>query len=74
MAVAEVEGPRAALNCLARSPLEDYYLLHAVRADLLVRLGRMKEAEAEYAAAVALTDNGIERAFLEQSRTRASSR
>ena len=74
VAVAEVEGPRAALKSLAESPLEDYYLLHAVRADLLARLGRMKEAEAEFAAALVLTDNGVERAFLEESRSRASSR
>ncbi len=72
--VAEVEGPEVALQCLAESPLEDYYLLHAVRADLFARQGRMKEAEVEYEAASVLTQNGVERAFLEQSRSRASSR
>jgi RNA polymerase sigma-70 factor (ECF subfamily) len=74
VAVAEVEGPEAALHCLAKSPLEDYYLLHAVRADLLVRLGRVREADAEYGAALVLTENGVERAFLERSRAEASSR
>jgi RNA polymerase sigma-70 factor (ECF subfamily) len=74
VAVAEVDGPEAALRCLAKSPLQGYYLLHAVRADLLVRLGRVEEAEAEYGAAVDLTENEVERAFLEQARARAASR
>jgi RNA polymerase sigma-70 factor, ECF subfamily len=74
VAVAEVEGPESALRCLAESPLQDYYLLHAVQADLLSRLGRFREAEAEYEVALGLTDNGAERAFLEQSRARAASR
>ena len=47
-------------------PLEGYYLFHAVRADLLRRLGRRSEAAAAYEAARALTDNEAERAFLEQ--------
>ena len=74
VAMAEVEGPEAALRCLAGNPLEDYYLLHAVRADLLARLGRVSEADREYAAALALTDNGAERAFLEHGRAQAASR
>jgi RNA polymerase sigma-70 factor (ECF subfamily) len=74
VAVAEVEGAEVALRDLADNPLEDYYLLHAVRADLFARLGRVKEAEVEYEAASALTQNGVERAFLEQSRSRAASR
>jgi RNA polymerase sigma-70 factor (ECF subfamily) len=73
VAVAEVEGPEAALDCLMGSPLQDYYLLHAVRADLLARLDRREEADAEYAAALARTDNGAERAFLERSRARTAS-
>jgi RNA polymerase sigma-70 factor, ECF subfamily len=74
VAVAEVEGPESALRCLAESPLQDYYLLHAVQADLLSRLGRFREAEAEYEVALGLTDNGAERAFLEQSQARVASR
>jgi RNA polymerase sigma-70 factor (ECF subfamily) len=74
VAVAEVEGPEAALQCLAESPLEGYYLLHAVRAELFARLGRVKEAEVEYETASALTENEVERSFLAQSRSRASSR
>ena len=71
VAVAEVEGPEAAMLCLADKPLEGYYLFHAVRADLLTRLGRVREADAAYAAALALTDNGAEQAFLQRSRARA---
>jgi RNA polymerase sigma-70 factor (ECF subfamily) len=74
VAVAEVEGPEVALHCLADNPLEGYYLLHAVRADLLGRLGRTGEADRAYAAALALTENGAERAFLERARAESLSR
>ena len=74
VAVAEVEGPEVALRCLVDNPLENYYLLHAVRADLLGRLGRVREADSAYAAALALTENGAERAFLEQARAEGRSR
>ena len=41
--------------------LAGYHLFHAVRADLLRRLGRDAEAAAAYDAAIALTDNDAER-------------
>ena len=44
--------------------LGGYYLFHAVRADLLRRLGRSADAEAAYEAALALTGNAAERAYL----------
>jgi RNA polymerase sigma-70 factor, ECF subfamily len=47
----------------ARS-LEDYYLLPAARADLLRRLGRHREAQSEYARALELVTNDIERRYL----------
>ena len=53
--VAEVQGPAAALALVDGLDLADYYLLHAVRADLLRRLGRDAEAAAEYEAAMAGT-------------------
>jgi RNA polymerase sigma-70 factor (ECF subfamily) len=68
VALAEVEGPEPALAATADLPLGTYYLLHAVRADLLRRLGRLDDATAEYTAALALTDNDAERRFLEQAR------
>ncbi len=68
VAVAEVEGPGAGLDLVDGVGLDRYYLFHAVRADLLRRLGRPAEAAAAYDAALALTDNGAERAFLEERR------
>jgi RNA polymerase sigma-70 factor (ECF subfamily) len=67
-AVAEVEGEDAALRLVDALALGQYYLFHAIRADLLRRLGRPAEARAAYDAAIALTGNAAERAFLEQRR------
>jgi RNA polymerase sigma-70 factor, ECF subfamily len=69
VAVAEVSGPAAALALVDSLDLGAYHLFHAVRADLLVRLGRRDEAVAAYDAALALTENAAERAFLERRRT-----
>ena len=52
----------------AAGALQDYYLLHAARADLLRRIGRKEEAAACYAKAIALTANGSERRYLERRR------
>ncbi|HXJ47740.1 MAG TPA: RNA polymerase sigma factor [Candidatus Acidoferrum sp.] len=68
VAVAEVHGPRAALALLEDLGLENYYLFHAIRADLLVRLDRNAEAADAYALAIELTTNVAERAFLERGR------
>jgi RNA polymerase sigma-70 factor (ECF subfamily) len=65
IAVAELEGPHAALALLDRLELEDYRYYHATRADLLRRLGRAAEARAAYARALELTQAGPERRFLE---------
>ena len=46
--------------------LEGYSYLPAARGDLLRRLGRHGEAAAAYREALALTDNGPERRFLER--------
>ena len=72
VALAEVRGADAGLAALDGLPLEGYHLFHAVRADLLRRLGRPAEAAAEYEAARALTDNEAERAFLERARDGAA--
>jgi RNA polymerase sigma-70 factor (ECF subfamily) len=66
VAVAEVDGPGQALAQLDSLALEDYYLFHAIRADLLRRLGRGAEAVAGYEAALARTANGAERSFLQR--------
>jgi RNA polymerase sigma-70 factor (ECF subfamily) len=68
VALAEVEGPAAGLAALDGLPLQSYYLLHAVRADLLRRLGHLPEAAAAYDAAMARTENEAERAFLARAR------
>ena len=44
VAVAEVEGPQAALALVDGLDLDGYHVFHAVRADLLRRLGRDAEA------------------------------
>ena len=64
VAVAEVDGPAAALRWSTTLDLGRYYLFHAIRADLLKRLGRIPEARAAYDAASPLATNAAERAFL----------
>ena len=66
VAVAEVQGPHAALTQVDALGLDSYYLFHAVRADLLQRLGRTAEAIAACEAAAARTENAAERALLER--------
>jgi RNA polymerase sigma-70 factor, ECF subfamily len=74
VALAEVEGPGAALAVLEELRLESYYLYHAIRADLLRRLGREADAAMAYDAALALTGNAAEQAFLEARRREISFR
>jgi RNA polymerase sigma-70 factor (ECF subfamily) len=64
VAVAEVDGPKRALALVDDLDLDSYYLFHAIRADLLRRLGRDDEAAREYEAAIELADGAVERAFL----------
>ncbi|MET7978575.1 RNA polymerase sigma factor [Streptomyces mirabilis] len=68
VAVAEVEGPEPALGLVDALDLDGYHAFHAVRADLLRRLGRHTEAVRAYEAAIALTDSAPERAYLERAR------
>jgi RNA polymerase sigma-70 factor (ECF subfamily) len=68
VAVAEVEGPEAALALVDGLDLGGYHVFHAVRADLLRRLGRNAAAAQAYEAAIALTKNAAERGFLLRSR------
>ncbi|MDQ0078314.1 RNA polymerase sigma factor [Arthrobacter oryzae] len=65
VAVAEVHRPAAALGLVDGLDLGGYGLFHAVRADLLRRLGRFREAKASYRDAVGLAGNAAERRFLE---------
>jgi RNA polymerase sigma-70 factor (ECF subfamily) len=68
VAVAEVDGPAAALPLVDALDLDRYHTFHAVRADLLRRLGRGAEAAQAYEAAIARTDNEAERRHLEGRR------
>jgi RNA polymerase sigma-70 factor (ECF subfamily) len=67
VAVAEVSGPGAALELIDGLDLDGYHLYHAIRADLLRRLGRNAEAALAYEAAIARTSNAAERDFLRRS-------
>ncbi|MFG1891526.1 RNA polymerase sigma factor [Micromonospora sp. NPDC049051] len=64
VALAEVAGPAAGLAAVERLDLGRYHVFHAVRADLLRRLGRGREATQAYRTAAERTDNAAERAFL----------
>jgi len=64
VAVAEVRGPKDALELVDELELDGYHVFHAVRADLLRRLGRHDEAAAAYEAAIARSENEVEREFL----------
>jgi RNA polymerase sigma factor, sigma-70 family len=68
VAVAEAEGPESALALVDKLDLDGYHAFHAVRADLLRRLGRQTEALRAYDAAITLTGSAPERAHLERAR------
>jgi RNA polymerase sigma-70 factor (ECF subfamily) len=69
-AVAMAEGPEAGLllmdDLAASGRLEDYYLLHSSRADLLRRLERNDDAALAYTRALELATNETDRTFLER--------
>jgi RNA polymerase sigma-70 factor (ECF subfamily) len=73
VAVAEVHGPAAALDLVTSLTLDSYHLSHAIRADLLSRLGRTAEATDAYDSAAARTANEAERAFLGRARSELTS-
>ncbi len=68
VAVAMAFGPAEGLDlvdALASEPaLKHYHLLPAVRGDLLVKLGRLDEARAEFERAASLTRNAREKKLL----------
>ncbi|MFI5690575.1 RNA polymerase sigma factor [Kribbella sp. NPDC051586] len=64
VAVAEVDGPAAALTLVEALDLDTYYLFHAIRADLLTQLDRSSEAQTAYRRALSLTPNQAEQDFL----------
>ncbi|HEX3539692.1 MAG TPA: RNA polymerase sigma factor [Acidimicrobiales bacterium] len=73
VAIAMVRGPEAGLARIdaivasaAGAALEDNHLLHAARAELLVRLGRLDEARASYERASAAATTAAEQRFLQR--------
>ena len=64
VAVAEVDGPLAALVLVEPLALNGYHLYHAIRADLLRRAGRDADAGLAYEAAIACSGNAADRDFL----------
>jgi len=76
VAVAMAFGPAAGLEIVdalrSEGALDGYHLLPSVRGDLLVKLGRVAEARAEFEGAAALTRNARERALLLERATRAA--
>jgi RNA polymerase sigma-70 factor (ECF subfamily) len=68
VALAMVRGPAVALVAVealeSSGRLEGYRYLPATKADLLRRLGRTAQAAQAYRAALDLTDNEVEQAFL----------
>lgn len=71
VALAEVQGPAAALAAvddLDPAVFKDFGPFHAVRADMLARLGREREAREAYDRALALDPTPAERMWLERRR------
>jgi RNA polymerase sigma-70 factor (ECF subfamily) len=68
VAIAMARGLEAGLAAIDRvgstGELDQYYLFHAARADLLRRLGRSGDAAGSYRKAIALTNNAVEQAYL----------
>jgi RNA polymerase sigma-70 factor (ECF subfamily) len=73
VAVAEVQGPAAALAIVESLDLAGFRVFHAVRADLLRRLGRHNDAIAAYDEAIRRTENVVEREFLVERREELAS-
>ena len=69
VAVAEADGPAAALALVEELDLPGYQYWHSTRAELLRRLGRRDEARAAYQRALDLARTAAERRFLAQRLT-----
>ena len=68
VALAQVDGAAAGLEAIDDLELDAYHPYHAVRADLLTRLGRDDDARDAYDAAIRLTDNEAEQDSLRHRR------
>ncbi|WP_396593573.1 RNA polymerase sigma factor [Brevundimonas sp. R86498] len=68
VALAEVEGPAAALDALLTVEADGWLPLHAARAEMFARLGWTADARQEYTAALALSPSPAEALFLRRRR------
>jgi RNA polymerase sigma-70 factor, ECF subfamily len=68
VALSEVEGPASALAVIDRLRIDRSHVFHAIRAELLRRLGQNENAARAYDEAIARTENAREREFLMRSR------
>jgi RNA polymerase sigma-70 factor (ECF subfamily) len=68
VAVAMAESPSRGLELMEPlgATLDRYHLFHSARADLLRRLDRREDSAAAYRRALELTENAVERRFLER--------
>ena len=66
VAVAEVDGAARALQQVDALELPEYYLFHAVRAELLRRVARAAEAATAYPAAIEHCGNTCEKQLREK--------
>ncbi len=76
VAIGALDGPGAgllALELIDADAVVAYQPFHAARADLLARCGRTSEADSAYERAIELTDNPVERRFLDEQRRRGVS-
>jgi RNA polymerase sigma-70 factor (ECF subfamily) len=69
-AIAMRDGPAAGLtlidSILVRGELTDYPFAHSARAELYRRLGKVNEARSSYERALHLTEQGMQKRFLER--------
>ena len=71
VAIGALDGAGAgllALELIDAGNVATYQPFHAARADMLSRCGRTDEADTAYRRAIELTDNPVERRFLEEQR------
>ena len=74
IAIGERDGAETGLRRLDDLPLDRYPYYHTARAEFLQRLDRLTEADAALDAAIALTDNRIERRHLTNRQTKIRDR
>lgn len=72
VALAEVQGPAAALPVVDELDLASYLPYHLTRAELLLRSGRPEQALLAYDRALALVTNAVEREHVSRRRAHAA--